>query len=328
MTRATIQAQYAIVFGIIAAMFLFVFSCGTVAPAFADPPPAAWNQPRPDIFPSGVAAHPSLDYYSTLDDKVETQATVLWAFDVQSGCSSVGLPGAQGALALMMADLYSNTNTASIYVASSDRPDLTIKIRCGATAAAEGVSGGVVGCLCYGFPYTNDIAINDVITTYPQVTQVSILCHEYCGHALSVWNEEYCPGYDASLGCTGLFAAVPNWVDIMNTGPDSRHYWGPTEIARWGRTHGSGAPASYGKGDGFIWFCGVSAKAQNVALYGGDAAGNYRYIGSVPLSSLKATNGCYGVQTAGYVQPWEDPCVDLWNLVDTSHVEYRSDRCL
>lgn len=319
---------------LIAALAAFSIFCFlTVAHVHADPGSADPNQPRPDLFPSGVAQHPSLDYYSTLDDKVEQQGNVLWALDVQQGCSSAGV---SSALSVMFSDLYANTSTAGIYVdATKTKPDLTIKIRCGATAAAEGVSGGVVGCLCYSFPYNNDVAINDVITTYPLITMVSIFCHEVCGHAFSVWNEQYCPGYDARLGCSGLFAAVPNWVDIMNTGPDSRHYWGPTEDNRWGRTHGSGAPTSLGRGNGYVWFCGSgSGKGVAIALYSWDGVPDglngthYKYVGSVPLANLPADrNGCRGMQTDGYVVAGEQACIDFWNRVDYLKFEFRSDRC-
>lgn len=331
--------------GIIGVVLLFLVLS---LPASADPGPAYSNQPRPDLFPSGVPSHPNLDYYNPLHKQLETSGTVLWDYKISTGCtdqSDYGEPSIGDSIKAAMDNEYAEFGNVYIWARSAGvRPDITLSVLCGANGTST-LGSGVIGCLCGGnalngqtgfvsYPYSDDIQFLGDMRNYYDVSQISIVLHELF-HAIATFNEEYCAGYDANLGCTGLYAAVPNWPDIMNTGPDSRHLIGDIERNRWGRVHGSGAPATYGRGDGFVWFCGNgTGRGLNVALYSWDGVNDnldgthYKYIGSIALASLPTDrNGCRGMQTTGYVVPGEQACIDFWNAVDWKRLEYRSDRC-
>jgi hypothetical protein len=110
----------------------------------------------------------------------------------------------------------------------SSGADVSIRSTCGVDAANVGVTGGVIGDLYPRWPYESTVNINTIMATYPDITQQSIWCHEFCGHALGTWDE----GYKKD----GSFGSVPGFIDFMNTGPDSRYLWPQNDVDRWERT--------------------------------------------------------------------------------------------
>ena len=271
---------------------------------YADPPAPLPNQPRSDTFTG-------LESRNRVAAKIEREGFAKWTYLVGQGCQG-GTHIAQG-ITQAMVDTYNTTNAASVYVTDGSQ-DLTIRISCGATLSALGMDGAI-GCLCRGFPDNLDIDLSDQMATFPTLSNAAIALHEYSGHALGTWNEQYCfPNQPA--GCFSWGSAVPGWHDYMNTGPESRHLFEAVEIGRWGRTHGTSAPTAYGLGDGFLWFRGVSPKAVGVYLFG---------VGSAPLTALpRGTDGGYGIA----VDTTQQVCFTIGNHVDWKKSEFRSDRCV
>lgn len=294
---------------------------GRYTPAYADPAPVCCNQPAPDLFQYNGQ---SLDPYNPLSAKVRQTGVVRWQYQVVSGCAD----GLGPVIGRAMGNIYDETGVAFVYVNDGSPVDLTIFANCGVSLYA--ICGQVTGvnCLGRGFPYDLDIDLNTDILTYYDQSQVAVVLHELMGHALATWNEGYCLQAGSPAGCTGQFGAVPGYVDFMNTGVDSRHYIGNSERARWGRTQGVPAPQRVGRGDGYVYFCGVSDRALYVDLYGSTSTA-YRYVGTVWLKDLvKGADGCYGLGTAGYVTPFECPAIRVGNAVDWKRADYRSDRVL
>ena len=192
-------------------------------------PPVRPEQPHPDVFP-----YPGLNLQTVnpLTVKVKSgQRTINYRLLTMQGCSAGTIPD----------DLIAMQNDANLNFKMSIRRDdanydLTIRINCGSEQIR--ICGSIaVFCLGRGFPYINDIEISDILSTYQPLTRVSILCHEFCGHAIQTANEQYCLGTEPSGPCQGLplFASAPGWVDQMNTGPNSRHLIGDVERERWSR---------------------------------------------------------------------------------------------
>lgn len=288
--------------------------------AFADPPAICCNQPGPDQFT--IAPYGNLDQYNPVSAKVRNEGIIRWAYKVEPGCSD----GMGPIIGRAMGNIYDQTGVVFVYVESGP-VDLTIRANCGVSLYA--VCGQVTGvnCLGRGFPYNLDIDLNTDIYAYYDQSQVAVVLHELWGHALQTADEGYCKGAGNPAGCTGQFAPVPGYMSVMNTGPDSRHYLGNLEAAMWGRTQGTPAANRTGRTDSFVYFCGVDARALYVDLYG--SGSSYRYIGSVWLRDIvKSVDGCYGLQTAGYVRGDECPAIRLGNYADWKRVEYRRDRVL
>lgn len=187
------------------------------------------EQPHPDIFQ--VAGITNLQDYSPLHQKAVTVRAVAYRLITMPGCSTGSIPND---LLLMADDLraktgFNLTRNDSVY-------DFTVRINCGSEQIR--ICGAVnIFCLGRGFPQDSDVELSDILSTYQPLTRISVPCHEICGHALEVANEQYCVGYETSGPCQGLtqFTPAPNWVDIMNTGPDSRHLLGDIELERWAR---------------------------------------------------------------------------------------------
>lgn len=308
--------------------------------AFADPPAPVYNQPLPEQFT--VSPYGNLDQYNPVSKKVRAQGAIKWTYIVNPGCS--GGDTIKYSIDQAMGNIYANTGVYTLNVSDGSQ-DLTLYDDCGLTFANKCGGPPVIACLGDGFPYNLDIRFSQDMATFYDISEQSIVLHELFGHAFATWNEGYCTGYNQPVqGCTGQFAAIPNFVSIMNTGVDSRHLLGDQELGQWGRTQGSGRASVDGRGDGYIYLCGIptyngksydgtNAKANFLALYGlsnyGAPEQNYRYIGSIPMNNLRPdSNGCFGVNTAGYVQSNETPCYDLWNAADTAQLVFRSDRCL
>lgn len=171
---------------------------------------------------------------------------------------------------------------------------------CGASFA--NVCGGppVIGCLGRGFPYDNDVDISTDMAVYFDDSQEAIACHEICGHAMGVWNEQY--------KLDGTFGSSSD-VTIMNTGPLSRHKLGTAEDARWWRTMGSpeldrqNVGYDY-NGAWFIWGCGFhfNTTRLSVLVDRHDGAGIVwaGVIKAIPTTNgrLGDANGCLGIGPA------------------------------
>ena len=281
--------------------------------AIADPAPELSQQPRTDTFI--IEPWGDLDQFNPLSHKVRTTGQVIWDYQVMPGCNT-----AQGAtigqtIGAAMGNIYFETGVVFTYVQLGDpASDLTIRTNCGSSFTAV-CGNGAAACLGRQFPYNLDIDFSQDVATYFDVSRITVVLHELFGHALATWNEQYQPNFSAS----------PNWVDVMNTGPDSRHYIQGIELSRWGRTMGTPAPTSYGLGPGYVWFCGVSSRASYVDLFGSSSTA-YRYIGTVPLSNLQESGGCYGLATAFYIHQDECAAIRLGNYADYMQNAFRSDR--
>lgn len=275
--------------------FLILLSltyCGE--PTFADNPPparlcslgyAAPCQANVDLFQYNGK---DLDLSATnpVKQKAMTTGQVKWAYKVESGCIEGGISRNIGAA---MGDLWYNTGVASVYVTDGTQ-DLTIHINCGTSFAAICGGGSVIGCLGRGFPYNLDIDLSDGMADFYDLSQISIVCHEYCGHALVTWNEQYL--------LNGNFSANPGWVDVMNTGIDSRHYLAGIELARWQRTMGTPELTTYGSGangSGFyLYACNIDQKATRLSILYSDGNGPLYWSG-VLAPVKRDANGCQGI---------------------------------
>ena len=273
---------------------------------YADPMLALVSQPRTDQF---QYQGQSLDIYNPLSRKVRNEGIVNWDYRVEPGCSGGGILGQT--IGQAMGNIYDETGTIFVYQ-DPDRPiDLTIRDNCGVAFTA--ICGtGAAACLGRQYPYVLDIDFSQDVASYYELSRVSVVLHELMGHALATWNEQYGSNLQPS----------PGWEDFMNTGVLSRHLVQDIERNRWGRTMGAPAPQRYGydRAGGYLWFCGLDARASGVFVWG---------LGSYNLGSdiKPTTEGCYGIGIEGWL---EDPviCFDVGNAVDWKRAEYRSDRCV
>lgn len=193
------------------------------------------GQPHGDVF---EAPGFDLQALNPTNQAALRNETIRYRLSVIPGCNQGNIVDD---LAVMTADLRRASNGKINLERNDQSYHFTVYVSCGNTQVRKCGSVNIL-CLPDGFPYNTDVYISDVMwvpgATWPQVTRVSILCHEICGHAIMTWMEQYCLGTETSGPCLGLarFASTPGWVDIMNTGPDSRHYLGAVEIARIERT--------------------------------------------------------------------------------------------
>lgn len=313
-----------------------------VGVARADPDPVAPSQPRTDVFSCGALP---CDVYDALTQKLKVAAQLTWAYADNVNCPNRG-PVWDNTLA-MWGNVISETGIAVNYNPSN--PDIVIRVTCGIEFSKYCQGVGVIGCLGDGFPYNVTVTVTTDMGVWAAITQISILIHEVFGHAMQAANEQYCRGVnDPVPGCTGLFAPTPGWLDVMNTGPDSRHLIGYIERNRWGRIMGVPAPVEYGVGtnpDGSVFLywsnwdlrCDVNEcrglskrfpgyTSSSVSLFAWNPqTGEYRYLG-VTFPS----NGAdwQGAIISGLYAPGEVICFDRGNAVDWQRYEYRSDRCV
>lgn len=212
---------------------LLALNCG-ISKASA---PIRPEQPHPDLFSCGV---PDCQLYNPLSMIIRNGGRDLsYRLITMPGCSAGSVPND---LLLAADDLRNATQNVVGGPLNITRNDVsynfTIRINCGSGQIA--ICGSVnIYCLGRGFPQIPDVEISDLLSTYPLITRVSILEHEALpGHALLTWNEQYCIGTETTGVCAGLpqFTSTPGWVDIMNTGPNSRHYLGDIEKERMQRT--------------------------------------------------------------------------------------------
>lgn len=292
---------------IVAAILVAICVFLAVTPASADPLPVSQAQPRTDLFAI---------QNSPLAEKVRQTGEIRWSFIVMPGCRNGSWPSDFGHA---MGDFYNVLNVTSIYVTNGTQ-DLTLRANCGLTF--QQVCGtGAAACLGRGFPINNDIDFSDAMLDWPEITRVSIVCHEYCGHAAAMYNEQYCAGVNQPKpGCAGWGTPSPGWVDIMNTGELSRHYLAVDDnfVARWGRVMGAAAPVAgfFGLDGSYLYICGVLPRATGIWVSG---------YGSVGIGAL----GVYGPNLCRYLDVnGQSVCFDVGNAVDWKDDRVRTDRCV
>lgn len=204
-------------------MFLWAF----YEQSSAQVPPRP-EQPHPDVFDCGVGNCQTLN---PVTRKAKADRTASYRLITMPGCVAGTIPAD---LVALEAELQ---KVGFRLVRDDTTFDFTTRINCGTEQAR--ICGSVtIFCLNRGFPYTPDVEISDILSSYPAITRLSILCHEICGHAIATWNEQYCVGYETTGICKGLtrFTSAPGWIDFMNTGPNSRHGIEIIERERWERT--------------------------------------------------------------------------------------------
>lgn len=306
-------------------MFKRLLLAATVAVAFAlsltvafgDPLPKSTAQPRTDTFE--YSANVSMDRDNPVSAKIRATSEVRWTYKVMPGCRNGTWPQDLGRT---MGDLFTVTDVRSIYVEDGTQ-DLTIRSNCGSSFTST-CGTGAAACLGRGFPRIVDIDLSDSILDWPEVTRVSIICHEYCGHALATFNEQYCAGLNSPVpGCAAWGTQTPNWFDIMNTGELSRHYIAVDNnfVARWGRVMGAPAPVTgfFGRDGNFLYVCGDLIRATGIWISG---------YGSASVSQLAV----YGVNKCRYLDVGASfrigLCVtfDVGNAVDWKDDRLRTDR--
>lgn len=192
-----------------------------------DPRP---TQAQPDIFQCGTGC--DMQKLNPVTVKAKQFRVVSYRLVTMTGCNTGSIPSDLQAVA---ADALAHWHLGIIR--NDAQPDFVINIRCGNEQIR--LCGSInIFCLPNGYPYIIDVSISDIINVYPAVTRRSILCHEICGHAIGTWNEQYCKGIETVGACKGkaLFDSTPGQVDIMNTGPDSRHDLAAIEDERFDRT--------------------------------------------------------------------------------------------
>lgn len=191
------------------------------------------GQPHSDFFSCGVA---TCDNYNPITQQIRMGQTVSWKYVVQSGCYTNG--STERAVRAAMSSEAAKVKVNAIEAVG--KADMVITGNCGVSFA--NICGGppVVGCLGRGYPYDNDIDIDvsQMDTWAFDVSRLAVVTHEAIGHAWASRNEQYCLGTEAPPNpCDGQvrFSPAPDWQDIMNTGPDSRHVLGPIELEWWSR---------------------------------------------------------------------------------------------
>jgi hypothetical protein len=200
------------------------------APAEAVSPPDS-HQQNPDVYsccslPSVFAGWTPGDLSTLNPLTVKLRGgtrTITYSYVVVPGCSDGNMQDNLAAMLTRTSQL-----TGVTFVKVSGPADVNVRATCGVDAANVGVTGGVVGDLYPGWPYQANVNVNTIMATYPSITQQSIWAHEFVGHGLGTWHEQY--------QLDGTFTPTPGLVDFMNTGPDSRILWPQNDIDRWSRT--------------------------------------------------------------------------------------------
>lgn len=187
----------------------------------AESAPPRPEQPRPDLFSCGVQ---TCDAFNPVTIKARAQRTASYRLKLEPGCVAGTIPAD-------MVRLEAEAQKVQFNLVRNDQLyDFIVRINCGSEQIR--LCGSVnVYCLNRGYPYSADVDISDVLSSYFDVSRLSILLHEIIGHAIGSWNEQY-----ATCGSSCGFAASPGWRDFMNTGPDSRHGIEAIELERWERT--------------------------------------------------------------------------------------------
>jgi hypothetical protein len=263
-------------------------------PVAGQEPPPRSNQPKPDIFPCGTV---TCEVFNDLTQKVMFTAEVRYRYQVEPGCIERNL-GATLQAALVDAKV--KLSSSLTFIRDDVNYDLIIRVNCGVKFSAVCGGGAVIGCLGRGFPSNQDVDVTDTMGTFFEISQIAIWLHEVIGHAIGTWNEQYCRIGD-------LFLACPNWRDVMNVGPESRHLLEEIEIERWHRTM---FPPAFERcifnaskpcvgldvaGAGIYW-CGRSVKANVVSIaYDDGVQGDGYWAASLVGNQLRPPNQCDGV---------------------------------
>ena len=197
----------------------------------AEAVPVRAGQPHPDLFSCGTF---TCDVYNPITQTAKSTHIAKYRLEVLSGCT-------QGLIVQDMAKLSAILGDVQFQLVNDANAQFVVRVNCGLGQA--NLCGSVnTFCVGRGFPYVGDTDISDIMYTpylWPEITRLSILCHEICGHVIASWNEQYCIGNEpVGNPCQGFprFAPTPNWRDFMNTGELSRHLFEAIETERWERT--------------------------------------------------------------------------------------------
>lgn len=187
------------------------------------------TQPHPDIFPCSTGC--DLQTLNPVTVKAKSIRAVSYKLQTEPGCTT-------GTIHDDMTTVEQEARDKLHFTLQrvETAPDFVVRINCGNGQIA--ICGSVnIYCLGRGFPYVADVDISDLLSTYYFESRISILEHEILGHAVGTWGEQYCLGSETTGSCKGLvlFSPAPGHIDIMNTGPLSRHLLGSTETERWER---------------------------------------------------------------------------------------------
>ena len=184
-------------------------------------PPVDPRQPRPDLFSCGTF---TCDVYNPVTIKAKATRTVSYRVQVEPGCTAGTIPADLEAM-------NAEAQKVGLNLYRDDfAPDFTVHINCGSEQIRRCASINTF-CLNRNYPYSSDMDISDILSTYFPITRLSILLHEVAGHAVGSWNEQY-----QVCGASCNFAPSPGWRDFMGTGELSRHGFEDIELGRWART--------------------------------------------------------------------------------------------
>lgn len=246
----------------------------------SDPPAICCGQVNSDLF---QYQGQDLQRYSADSLALQQTGEWRWRFEANPSCSG-DISRAVFAAVSSQAQAF-----AINFIYDASLSSHRVYANCGPDFAA--VCGGppVIGCLGRGFPYDQDIDISTDMAAYFDVSQLAIVLHENF-HALGVWNEQY--------QLNGTFAATPGLVDVMNTGPDSRHDLDSDCCAkgRWARTMGPKSLRFYGMGRNggglFVFGCQPDAKATRFSVLYSDNGGPTYWAGILVTDLRTDNNGC------------------------------------
>lgn len=187
-----------------------------------NPPPP--EQRNPDVYEIAGWPSPKLQTLNPITQKLKAGArTITFSYVVVNGCNA-------GNMRQTLQTALDSTSkvTGITFSEVVGTADIQVRATCGVDAANSGITGAVIADLYPGWPYQSIINASTTMSTFYNLSQVAIWEHEFAGHGLGTWNEQYVLG--------GSFGNTPGLVDFMNTGPDSRYDWPQNDIDRWERT--------------------------------------------------------------------------------------------
>lgn len=264
---------------------IFLTVSGGLSVAYADnPTPASFPpQENPDQFQYAGA---SLDRYNKFSEELRRTGIWLWKWEKKDGCIGDLRPVFLAALADLSKNFpitFIETPSAPHFVRQSCGLELVDK--CGSES---------INCLPDSYPYSMNIYLASVSTTYQIGTAISISLHEMF-HALCTWNEQY------RRTPSGGFAASSD-ITVMNVGPLSRKLISQPEIDRWNRTCGTYELKEVGQGNfgpdyQYVFFCGgVPERATRVSVLYSDDGGHSTYWAGFFAEPGTDSHGCRGVR--------------------------------
>lgn len=283
-----------VIFGIAVLALVMWLDCTVTTKVEAeDPPPVRPEQPREDTFMSGSV---SMQNYSLIDDKARNGQMIFYSYNVVPGC-------VDGNMKETLQEAMGNLAQFQVVLVEvpygSSQADIPVHASCGVSFSS--VCGSATACLGRGFPTRNDIDARTTMAGFTRIGAIAVWLHELL-HALSVWNEQY-----ATCGSSCGFAASPGWYDVMNTGPDSRHYLDYIEWERWQRTmwppaferciYNASVPCvGLDVAGGGVYWCGRSAKTTIVSVsYDDGPQGDGYYASHKEGAQLRGVNECDGM---------------------------------